>query len=88
MTEFEINKAVTEKLGCIYAKSFDPCNNVEQAWVIMMKYNICVTKELNGEYVAYEGLVVSGVCDADWVYYATHEKPLVSAMLCFLEMDK
>lgn len=97
MTEFEINKAVAGKLGTIdnytsfkpmYLYSFDPCNNVEQAWEIMMKYNICVTKGLNGEYVAFEGLVVSGVCDADWVYYATHEKPLVSAMLCFLEINK
>ena len=97
LSEFEINKAVAEKLGAddeygtftpLLKYSFDPCNNVEQAWEIMMKYNICVTKELNGEYVAFEWLVVNSVDDADWIYYATHEKPLVSAMLCFLEMDK
>lgn len=104
LSDFEINKKVAEKLGLAYEVTrygvvtrmsnkeqwceFNPCNNVEQAWEIMMKYNICVTKELNGEYVAFEGLVVSGVCDADWVYYETHEKPLVSAMLCFLGIDK
>lgn len=88
MTEFEINKAVSEKLGYIYTKSFNPCNNVEQAWEIMMKYNICVTKEPSGEYIAFEGLVVNSVDDADWIYYTAHEKPLVAAMLCFLEIDK
>lgn len=54
MTEFEINKAVAEKLGVdndygtftpLLKYSFDPCNNVEQAWEIMMKYDICITKE-------------------------------------------
>lgn len=86
MTEFEINKAVSEKLGYIYTKSFDPCNNVEQAWKIMMKYNICVTKEPRGNYVAFEGLVIKGVDNADWIYDTWHSKPLVAAMLCFLEL--
>lgn len=100
MTEFEINKAVADKLGISHKcdmgtviihgdsgyKSFDPCNNIGQAWEIMMKYNICVTKEPSGEYIAFEGLVVNSVDDADWIYYTAHEKPLVAAMLCFLEL--
>lgn len=100
MTEFEINKAVAERLGIshkcdmgtviIYVNqdyhAFDPCNNVEQAWEIMMKYNICVTKEPRGNYAAFENLVVNDVDSADWVYDTLHKKPLVAAMLCFLEM--
>lgn len=101
MTEFEINKAVAEhlKLNTIAyerteivlfddmdAMPFDPCNNVEQAWEIMLKYNICVTKEPRGNYVAFEGLVITGVDEADWIYDTWHSKPLVAAMLCFLEL--
>lgn len=65
---------------------FDPCNNVEQAWEIMMKYNICVTKEPRGNYVAFESLVISSVDNSDWIYDTWHSEPLVAAMLCFLEM--
>lgn len=99
---FEINKKVAEKLGLAYEvtrygvvtrmsnkeqwREFNPCNNVEQAWEIMMKYNICVTKEPRGNYDAFEGLVIKGVDNADWVYDTWHSKPLVAAMLCFLEM--
>ena len=100
LSDFEVNKKVVEKLGIacecdmgtviIYRDSechaFDPCNNIEQAWEIMMKYNICVTKEPSGGYVAFNGLVVNNVDDADWFYYETHPKPLVAAMLCFLEL--
>lgn len=98
MTELEINKAVAEKLAIphyvvmgkvLNAGSysvFDPCNNVEQAWEIMLKYNICVTKSQRDNYVAFEGLVITGVDDADWIYDTWHSKPLVAAMLCFLEL--
>lgn len=59
MTEFEINKAVAKKAGLRHSVNelvgvvsadkyrgcyFDPCNEPLQAWEIMMKYNICVTK--------------------------------------------
>lgn len=116
MTEFEINKAVADRLGvtkymfvandtgvliwnvpsnAIYngfvsskGNLFDPCNNVEQAWEIMLKYNICVTREPRGNYAAFDGLVVSGLDNADWIYDTWHSKPLVAAMLCFLEMDE
>lgn len=74
MTEFEINKAVSEKLGYIYTKSFDPCNNVEQAWEIMMKYGITIVFQ-NGKYqfATFDGEIESN-----------HKKPLVAAMLVFL----
>lgn len=102
MTEFEINKKVAEKLGIacecdmgtviIYRDSefhaFDPCNNIEQAWEIMMKYNICVTREPDGDYTAFKNLIVGGYENVDWSCDSNHSKPLVSVMLCFLEIDK
>lgn len=84
LSEFEINKAVSEKLGYIYTKSFDPCNEPLQAWDIMMKYNICVTKE-GGKYRAIANMKWDG--NEVWCSGAkAHKKPLVAAMLCFLEM--
>ncbi|MFA1583742.1 phage protein NinX family protein [Proteus mirabilis] len=100
MTEFEINKAVAEKLGLKFKCSkslgyitvlgtiFDPCNNVEQAWEIMMKHNICVTRGDNGLYDAFSDLYCECSTLFDYDEYVSHEKPLASAMLCFLEMDK
>lgn len=97
MTEFEINKAVAEKLGVeddygtftpLKKYSFDPCNNIEQAWEIMMKYNICVVKNMHENYHdAYVDLNITEYY-TEYKYHQSHEKPLVSAMLCFLEMDK
>lgn len=88
MTEFEINEAVSEKLGYIHTKSFDPCNNVEQAWEIIMKYNICVVKNMYENYYdAYADLNITEYY-TEYTSGQSHEKPLVSAMLCFLEMDK
>lgn len=66
---------------------FDPCNKVEQAWKIMLQYNICVTKDGDG-YEAYLNLSIDNNWNADARGVYTHEKPLVAAMLCFLEMDK
>lgn len=102
MTEFEINKAVAEKLGIshkcdtgtviIYVNqdyhAFDPCNNIEQAWEIMMKYNICVTK---GEFNNYDAVHnLEYYTDGNWIVdtCVSHEKQLVAAMLCFLEIEK
>lgn len=100
MTEFEINKAVAEKLSLKFKCSkslgyitvlgtiFDPCNNIEQAWDIMMKYNICVTK---GEFNNYDAVHnLEYYTDGNWTVdiCVSHEKPLVSAMLCFLEINK
>lgn len=86
MAEFEINKAVSEKLGYIYTKSFDPCNNVEQAWEIMMKYNICVTQSDNDLYDAFADLYCVGPTSFCYSVCKSHSKPLVSAMLVFLEL--
>lgn len=99
MTEFEINKAVVKKLGLLHKFNdldgtvstekyrsyyFDPCNNIEQAWDIMLKYNICVTREPDGDYTAFKNLVVGGYENVDWCSDDNHKKPLVAAMLCFL----
>lgn len=86
LTEFEINKSVSEKLGYIHTKSFDPCNKVEQAWEIMMKYNICVTQGDDGLYDAFVGLYCVGPMSFYYDDYKSHKKPLVAAMLCFLEL--
>ena len=97
MTELEINKAAAEKLGIphyvvmgkvLNAGSysvFDPCNNVEQAWEIMLKYNICVTKGFN-DYEAFQNLRIDDNWRSDACIVKMHQKPLVAAMLCFLEM--
>lgn len=90
LSDFEINKRVAEKLGitCEYdmgtviiyrdseCHAFDPCNNVEQAWEIMMKYNIGVIKNY------YDDTWIS-VSSAGQI---EHKNPLVAAMLCFLEL--
>lgn len=102
MTEFEINKSVAEKLGIshkcdmgtviIYVNqdyhAFDPCNNVEQAWEIVLENNICVTKGDDGNYDAFQGLYCAGHTTFYYENCLTHKKPLVAAMLCFLEIDK
>lgn len=86
MTEFEINKKVAEKAGLNFKDGvivkdgewfyFDPCNNVEQAWEIMLKYGITIVFQ-NGEYqfATFDGEIESN-----------HKKPLVAAMLVFLEI--
>lgn len=96
MTEFEINKAVAEKLGVdddygtftpLLKYSFDPCNNVSQAWAIMMKYGISVTPNGDGMYVSFR---VASLFEGIINYYENkviiHKKPLVAAMLVFLEI--
>lgn len=100
MTEFEINKKVAQKLGLEFKCSkslgyitvcgtpFDPCNNVEQAWEIMMKYNICVTRGDDGLYDAFYSLYCEGETSFYYCDYKSHKKPLVSAMLCYLEINK
>ena len=84
MTEFEINKKVARKLGIdddygtftpLLKYSFDPCNNPEQAWEIMLRYNISIRFE--------EGLKPAAFT---FDKCATHKKPLVAAMLVFLEI--
>lgn len=85
MTEFEINKAVAHKIGVeddygtftpLKKYSFDPCNNVEQAWEIMMSYGITIVFQ-GGK---YQFATIDGEIEVK------HEKPLVAAMLCFLEL--
>ncbi|QYC51815.1 DUF2591 domain protein [Proteus phage vB_PmiS_PM-CJR] len=85
MTEFEINKKVAQKLGYIHTKSFDPCNNIEQAWYIMMKHNICVTRGDEEDYNAFLLLTLDGY---EWFTekMVSHKKPFVAAMLLFLEV--
>lgn len=63
---------------------FDPCNNIEQAWEIMTKYNICVTRVDDDSYDAVHNLEF--VCQGKWQVdlCVTDKKPLVAAMLCFL----
>lgn len=65
---------------------FDPCNNAEQAWEIMMKYNICVTKS-KGKYVSFYNLEFENSDDGYVPDIETQNaKPLVAAMLVFLEI--
>lgn len=109
LTEFEINKAVADKLGVkhvvngnkvheiVFSDSddinpfsceFDPCNNQRRAWEIMMKYNICVVKNMYEDYYdAYSDLNITEYY-TEYKSHQSHEKLLVAAMLCFLELNK
>lgn len=87
MTEYEINKEVAHKLGKPFygAEMFDPCNNAQQAWEIMLANNISITKDGDGYYAVHN---LYHICGGEWcvdndVY---NEKPFVAAMLLFLEI--
>lgn len=95
MTEYEITKAVLDKLGYYriedyYAEHkcfFDPCNNAQQAWEIMLDNNISITKD--GEW--YFAFNAFDFTMGHMEYYPAHkrnihEKPFVAAMLLFLEI--
>lgn len=95
MTEFEINKAVAHKIGVeddygtftpLKKYSFDPCNNAEQAWNIMMKHNICVVKNMYEDY--YDAYVNLNITEyyTEYKHYHYDKKPFVAAMLLFLEV--
>lgn len=85
MTEFEINKAVAKKAGIKNLVKFDPCNNAQQAWEIMLANNICVTKDGDWYFAMNELYYTSG---GSWVpsSHAVNRKPFVAAMLLFLEI--
>lgn len=93
MTEYEINKAVLHKLGYhliedYYAENkcfFDPCNNAQQAWEIMLANNISITRYENiYEAVLNLSFIGCGEWNVDKV--VSNEKPFVAAMLLFLEI--
>lgn len=108
MTEYEINLAVAEKLGLTHEVTrygvvtresnkeqwceFDPCNNAQQAWEIMLANDIGITKCLRSDdYCAYRGLWGEGesfnpehlTCNSEFFF---NSKPFVAAMLLFLEI--
>lgn len=102
MTEFEINKKVAQKLGLEFKCSksldyitvcgtpFDPCNNAEQAWEIMLTHDISLTKYEN-DFIALTSLSSRYrhfntellYCDNN---IKVNKKPFVAAMLLFLEV--
>ena len=102
MTEFEINKKVAQKLGLEFNIThlagerlvkvdgfktlFDPCNNAEQAWKIMLNNDICVTRGDCEDYNAFRLLTLDGY---EWFTdkMLSHPKPFVAVMLLFLELD-
>lgn len=95
MTEYEINKAVAEELGLTHEitrygvvtrecnkeqwREFNPCNNAQQAWDIMLDNHICVLN-VGDNHVAFN--VKGKSVDR----HKLDEKPLVAAMLLFLEI--
>lgn len=106
MTEFEINKKVAQKLGLEFNVThlagerlvkiegfktlFDPCNNAEQAWEIMLDHDICVTKYEN-DFIALTSLSSRyGHFDTELLCcdnnIKVNKKPFVAAMLLFLEV--
>ncbi|QDU35701.1 hypothetical protein [Proteus phage vB_PmiP_RS10pmA] len=102
MTEFEINKKVAQKLGLefkccksldyitVVGTPFDPCNNAEQAWEIMLTCDISITKydddfialtSLSSRYSHFDTELLC--CDNN---IKVNKKPFVAAMLLFLEV--
>lgn len=79
MTEFEINKAVAKKAGIKNLVKFDPCNNAQQAWDIMITNHICIL-DIGDNYVAFN--VKGKSVDK----HKLDVKPFVAAMLLFLEI--
>lgn len=81
MTEYEIDKSVAHKLGKPFygTENFDPCNDAEQAWEIMLANNICVLN-VGDNYVAFN--VKGKSVDR----HKLDAKPFVAAMLLFLEI--
>lgn len=69
----------------VTSSDFDPCNNAQQAWEIMIDNNISVTKDgdwyfaMNELHYTYEGAWVPSS-------HAVDRKPFVAAMLLFLEI--
>lgn len=96
MTEFEINKKVALKLGYNYTCNdsqvfvndviFDPCNFITQAWGIMLKYNISIQFEACINPAAFLNMRHVGHNEFTFDKCGTHKKPLVAAMLVFLEI--
>lgn len=64
---------------------FDPCNKAQQAWEIMLKHNISITKYENQYYALYD-LSDAGYGNWRCNNYFYHVKPFVAAMLLFLEI--
>lgn len=86
MTEFEINKAVAKKAGIKNLVKYDPCNNAQQAWKIMLANDIAIMREGDYFYVLYNVYHCgNGVHRAKRVSHR-NEKPFVAAMLLFLEI--
>lgn len=82
--ESEIVKLyVTDDKGL--CTDFDPCNKSHQAWEIMLKHNISVTKDGDG-YYALRNLYYSGCGNWHFDVGAYNEKPFVAAMILFLEI--
>lgn len=85
-----VKKYVSEDKGlCV---DFDPCNNAQQAWDIMLANDISVTQCLRGDdYCAYRSLWGEGesfnpehlTCNSEFFF---NSKPFVAAMLLFLEI--
>lgn len=93
MTEFEINKKVAHKIGVeddygtftpLKKYSFDPCNNVEQAWEIMLAHDISVVRNICDD--SYDALYNLDIYTKSWNGCVSHKKPFVAAMLLFLEV--
>lgn len=85
------NFGIDEEVAIAYGV-FDPCNNAQQAWEIMIANDIGVTKCLRSDdYCAYRGLWGEGesfnpehlTCNSEFFF---NSKPFVAAMLLFLEI--
>ncbi|AUM58420.1 hypothetical protein KNT81_gp062 [Proteus phage phiP4-3] len=104
MTELDINIELAKSLGYEYTVEnqgfklfvyinglkFDPCNNINQAWVLMLDHDISVTKTSNDTFIGlhclgsrYNNFDNENLCCDDWV---EDKKPLVAAMKTILKI--
>lgn len=66
---------------------FNPCNNVEQSWPIIVKYEIDVIQN-NGQDCALATNSAVMMFRGDDVFICQHENPLRAAMIVFLKMNE
>ena len=96
MSDFEINKAVSSKFrkvwtwkGKVYlsmtsTKPFDPCNNPNDAFPIIVDNGISlVWMDAKVSYYEAHG-INEEIWDEDW--HSQHPNALRAAMICFLKM--
>lgn len=91
MSDFEINCRVHAEImqisGLNSFKAKDYCNNTDDAWPIIVKYEIDVIQN-NGQDCPLATNSAVMMFRGDDVFICQHENPLRAAMIVFLKMNE